>query len=57
MHRRTKNIDIRHHYILECVERGDVELRWIGGKENIADALTKELPRPSFEKCKAKMGT
>jgi len=49
-HGRTKHIPIRHHFIREAVERGDVTPIWIPGRENPADLLTKPLNRPTFEK-------
>ncbi|XMA17431.1 hypothetical protein WAI453_010222 [Rhynchosporium graminicola] len=55
-HRRTKHIDIRYHYIRECVESGQIIPQWISGKENIADILTKPLARPQFSKLVKEMG-
>lgn len=48
-HARTKHIELRHHYVRELVEDGQVELEYINTKENIADMLTKGLPRPQHE--------
>ena len=47
-HNRTKHIDIRHHYIRDLVEKG-MEVIYIPTAEQIADILTKPLPRPTFE--------
>ena len=47
-HGRTKHINIRHHFIRECVESKAIEPRWISGKENTADMLTKSLPKQTF---------
>ena len=41
--RRTKHIDIRYHYIRECIENEDISV-FIEGKENPADMFTKNLP-------------
>jgi hypothetical protein len=49
-HARTKHIDIRHHYIREKLESGDIRLEYIHTSDMVADALTKPLPRPAFEK-------
>jgi Reverse transcriptase (RNA-dependent DNA polymerase)/Integrase core domain len=43
-HKRTKHIDIRHHFIRECVEDHTVEILKIPTGENISDVLTKSLP-------------
>lgn len=45
-HSRVKHIDIRHHYIRERVEDGDLEVLHIAGSDNIADIMTKPLPYP-----------
>jgi hypothetical protein len=29
-HGRSKHIDIKFHYIRECVERGQITVKWIG---------------------------
>lgn len=55
-HGRTKHIDIRHHFIRECVRNGHVTPKWISGQENIADLLTKALHRPKFRLFRGTMG-
>lgn len=55
-HGRTKHINVRHHFIRECVKRGDIEPYWISGKENPADLFTKPLPRPALENIVDKLG-
>jgi len=47
-HRRTKHIDIRHHYIQEKVEEGVVTLKYITSENQQADILTKGLPVNKF---------
>ena len=44
-HSRAKHIDVRHHYIRERVAEGDVEVKHIPTADNLADILTKPLPR------------
>nr|GEZ19220.1 Gag-Pol polyprotein [Tanacetum cinerariifolium] len=46
---RSKYIDIRHHFIREQVERGVVELYFESTDYQLADILTKSLPRQWFE--------
>jgi hypothetical protein len=43
MHQRTKHIDVRHHFIQEAVEAGEVRLEWCPSAEQLADLLTKGL--------------
>jgi len=43
LHRRSKHIDVRYHYIREKYEQGHFELEFVSGKENPADLFTKAL--------------
>ena len=42
-HSATKHIDIRYHFIWECIADGSIDLRLIGTKDMTADILTKSL--------------
>ena len=44
---RTRHVDTRVHYLRELVRDGHVKLFKCAGPQNVADALTKSLPRPS----------
>ncbi|GJY83234.1 hypothetical protein Tco_0496610 [Tanacetum coccineum] len=44
-HSRSKHIDIRHHFIREQVENRVVELYFVETNYQLADILTKALPR------------
>ncbi|GJX76753.1 hypothetical protein Tco_0323564 [Tanacetum coccineum] len=48
-HSRSKDIDIRHHFIREQVEKGVVELYFVRTEYQLADIFTKALPRERFE--------
>ncbi|GJV58668.1 retrovirus-related pol polyprotein from transposon TNT 1-94 [Tanacetum coccineum] len=48
-HSRSKNIDIRHYFIREQVEKGVVELYFMTTDYQLADIFTKALPRERFE--------
>ncbi|GJU98688.1 ribonuclease H-like domain-containing protein [Tanacetum coccineum] len=48
-HSRTKNIDIRYHFIKEHVERGTVELYFVRIEYQLADLFTKALLKECFE--------
>ena len=43
-HRRTKHIDVRHHFVKEHTKMGKVTFQHIPTTKNIADILTKSLP-------------
>lgn len=48
-HGRSKHIDIRFHFIRECVENGEIVVNHIDGKVQKADMLTKALARVKHE--------
>nr|GEX63625.1 retrovirus-related Pol polyprotein from transposon TNT 1-94 [Tanacetum cinerariifolium] len=48
-HSRTKHIDVRYHFIKEKVEKGIVELFFVGTKYQLADLFTKSLPTEWFK--------
>ncbi|GKC71123.1 retrovirus-related pol polyprotein from transposon TNT 1-94 [Tanacetum coccineum] len=48
-HSCTEHIDIRYHFIKEHVEKGTVELYFVGTEYQLADLFTKALPKERFE--------
>nr|GEX26900.1 retrovirus-related Pol polyprotein from transposon TNT 1-94 [Tanacetum cinerariifolium] len=48
-HSRTKHIDVRYHFIKEKVEKGIVELFFVGTEYQLADLFTKALPEDRFK--------
>ena len=50
MHKRTKHIDVRHYFIRERVESGDIALKYVATKNQLADLLTKPLQRDAFQR-------
>jgi hypothetical protein len=55
-HDRSKHIDVRYHYIRECVEEDRVKLQSIGTEEQLADILTKALGRERFCELRSRIG-
>ena len=49
-HKRTKHIDIRHHFLRENVEKGLISMNFCATNKQIADILTKALSREQFER-------
>jgi len=49
-HKRTKHIDIRFHFIREKFENGEINISYIHTSNQLADILTKALPRDTFLK-------
>jgi hypothetical protein len=54
--RRTKHIDIRYHYIRECIEGNKVTVTFVPSVENPADLFTKNLGATLFHKCRRSLG-
>lgn len=55
-HKRTKHIDIKHHYIREKINEGTINVNEVNSKDNLADILTKALPRDSHQTLTSRMG-
>ena len=55
-HSRTKHVDVRHHFIREKVESGQVTLDYISTRDQLADILTKPLGKITFERLRAQLG-
>ena len=55
-HKRTKHIDIQHHFIREAIEDCHIELCYCPTENMVADVLTKELAKPKHNKCCSSMG-
>ena len=49
-HGRLKHIAVRHHFVRDVVEANKLILQHIPSKDNVADLLTKPLPRDAHEK-------
>jgi hypothetical protein len=43
LHSRTKHIEIRHHFIRDHIENGEIQLIHIDTKNQVADIFTKPL--------------
>ncbi|GJV55310.1 retrovirus-related pol polyprotein from transposon TNT 1-94 [Tanacetum coccineum] len=55
-HSRTKHIDVRYHFIKKKVEKGIVELFFVGTEYQLADMLTKALPEDRFKYLVRRLG-
>ncbi len=55
-HSRTKHIDIRYHYIRECVQNGQIQLQYCPTDDMKADILTKPLVRQKFVYLRSQIG-
>nr|GFB00547.1 hypothetical protein [Tanacetum cinerariifolium] len=55
-HSRTKYIDVRYHFIKEKVEKGIVELFFVGTEYQLGDLFTKALPVERFQYLVRRLG-
>jgi hypothetical protein len=53
---RMKHIDIRHHFLREKIESGEIKIEYEPTGSMIADMLTKGLPRDQFIKLRTTAG-
>ncbi|GJZ60134.1 hypothetical protein Tco_0615950 [Tanacetum coccineum] len=47
-HSRTKHIEIRHHFLRDNVQKGNMSIEKVASEDNIADIFTKPLKREVF---------
>nr|GEY96508.1 hypothetical protein [Tanacetum cinerariifolium] len=55
-HTRTKHINVRYHFIKDHVEKGTIELYFVGTEYQLADIFTKSLPEARFKFLVEKLG-
>nr|GEW38427.1 ribonuclease H-like domain-containing protein [Tanacetum cinerariifolium] len=55
-HTRTKHTDVRYHFIKNHVEKGMIELYFVGTEYQLADLFTKSLPEARFKFLVDKLG-
>ena len=55
-HSRMKHVAIDFHFIRDQVQTGSLRVAHVSSKDQLADALTKPLPRSNFQTIKSKIG-
>jgi len=54
-HSRTKHIEIRHHFIRDHIQKGDIEIMFVKTENQLADLFTKPLARDRFNKLRTEL--
>ncbi|GJW78873.1 hypothetical protein Tco_0140555 [Tanacetum coccineum] len=55
-HSRTKHIEIRHHFLCDNVQKGNISIEKVASEDNIADILTKPLKHEVFNYLRLGLG-
>ncbi|GJU25848.1 retrovirus-related pol polyprotein from transposon TNT 1-94 [Tanacetum coccineum] len=56
LHSRTKHIKIRHHFLSDNVQKGNIFIEKVSSEDNIANILTKPLKREPFNLLRLGLG-
>ncbi|XP_055614838.1 uncharacterized protein LOC129761153 [Toxorhynchites rutilus septentrionalis] len=54
--KRLKHLDIRYHFIRECIQNGQIKVEYIQTQRQVADLFTKSLPGVSFKEHRFTLG-
>ncbi|XP_015170164.1 uncharacterized mitochondrial protein AtMg00810-like [Solanum tuberosum] len=55
-HTKMKHIAVDFHYLRNSVNSGKVTVKYLPSIDQVADTLTKPLPKPAFLRCLTKLG-
>jgi hypothetical protein len=55
-HERAKHIKVRHHFLRDHVEKGDIEMKFIDTQRQLADIFTKPLDSSHFASLWGELG-
>ena len=55
-HSRTKHIEIRHHFIKDHVQKGDVVIKFVDTLHQLTDIFTKPLDKDRFCTIRGELG-
>jgi hypothetical protein len=54
-HKRMKHLEVRHNFLRDHVEKGDIEMRYIDTAGQLADIFTKPLDASRFAALQGKL--
>ena len=55
-HSRTKHLEIRHHFLRDHAQKGDISLEFVRTEDQLADILTKPLNEELFVNIRMQLG-
>jgi hypothetical protein len=55
-HDRSKHIQIRYHFIRQCVENGDIDIQFVRTDGQLSDIMTKALGRVRLQELRQHIG-
>ena len=55
-HSKTKHIEIRHHFIRDHIQKGDIKIMFVKTENQLADLFTKPLARDRFNELRTELG-
>jgi len=56
LHDRNKHIDVKFHFLRDCVDGGQIVIEFVDTNRQLADILTKSLGRLRFLELRGLMG-
>ena len=55
-HQKTKHIEVKYFFVRDQQKAGRIDVTYIGTEDQLADMLTKPLPRPRLEDLRGRIG-
>ena len=55
-HSRTKHIEIKHHFLRDHTQNGDITLEFVSTKDQLADIFTKPLSEEQVVDIRRQLG-
>ena len=55
-HSKPKHIEIRHHFIRDHIQKGDIEIMFVKIENRLADLFIKPHARDRFNKLRTELG-
>ena len=55
-HSKTKHIEIRHHFLRDHAQKGDITLEFVSTKDQLVDIFTKPLSEEQFVNIRRQLG-